>query len=260
MENLNCAGIYKITCSGNNKFYIGSSVNIKNRFNTHLYDLRLNKHHSRYLQNCYNKYGKESLVFEVIEFLTDTSNMLTLEYSLIQSLNPEFNSLKTTDVTTNSRSSEYGKKVSTIQRNRARTQTSGNITGVTGVTFSPTKNRFAAYITLKDVKIALGSYISLEEAINARQEGERIYWSSDYENLTDKEKSLVRERNKLLLRTTRNKSGYKNISYYSREDRYVVEVKCKTLGSFKTLEEALELRDSCFPKLPDNLKHLTMNL
>lgn len=60
-------GIYKITCINNNKVYIGKSIEIKQRFKKHLSDLRLNKHHSKYLQHSYNKYGEESLRFEIIE-------------------------------------------------------------------------------------------------------------------------------------------------------------------------------------------------
>lgn len=45
MRKLNkLSGIYKISCIKNNKFYIGSSVNIKRRLKTHLKLLNQNKH------------------------------------------------------------------------------------------------------------------------------------------------------------------------------------------------------------------------
>lgn len=59
-------GIYKITCISNGKFYIGSSMNVCNRWLHHLSDLRLGKHHSVYLQRCYNKYGEVSITFSIL--------------------------------------------------------------------------------------------------------------------------------------------------------------------------------------------------
>jgi group I intron endonuclease len=58
--------IYKITCINNNKVYIGSSSNIKNRWFRHKSNLKYNCSNPN-LQNSYNKYGFNSLLFEVIE-------------------------------------------------------------------------------------------------------------------------------------------------------------------------------------------------
>ena len=60
-------GIYKITFLGTASCYIGSSFNIATRKTAHLNYFKNNNHHSVKLQNAYNKYGIESLVFEVIE-------------------------------------------------------------------------------------------------------------------------------------------------------------------------------------------------
>lgn len=60
-------GIYKITCSGNNKSYIGQSVSIKRRWRDHLAELRRGAHYNNYLQNAFNKYGEESFSFEILE-------------------------------------------------------------------------------------------------------------------------------------------------------------------------------------------------
>ena len=60
-------GIYQIgsRCKPE-RFYIGSAVNIERRWKEHLYKLRLNKHDNSKLQNHYNKYGKNDLVFSII--------------------------------------------------------------------------------------------------------------------------------------------------------------------------------------------------
>ena len=61
-------GIYKLTC--NEHSYIGSSINIYYRLKKHISDLLKNKHANKYMQNAFNKYGKDSFMFEVIEECT----------------------------------------------------------------------------------------------------------------------------------------------------------------------------------------------
>ena len=60
-------GIYKIVNIKNNKIYIGSAVNIYNRFSSHKNLLNNNKHFNSHLQNSWNMYKKECFVFSVVE-------------------------------------------------------------------------------------------------------------------------------------------------------------------------------------------------
>jgi len=60
-------GIYKIQNIVNKKIYIGSSVNLENREYKHFWMLERNGHDNSYLQHSYNKYGKESFIFEILE-------------------------------------------------------------------------------------------------------------------------------------------------------------------------------------------------
>lgn len=60
-------GIYKILNIINNKFYIGSSVNIYNRWKGHISALDKNCHNNKKLQNAWNKYGKYNFKFIILQ-------------------------------------------------------------------------------------------------------------------------------------------------------------------------------------------------
>lgn len=60
-------GVYIILNKITNKFYVGHSVDIYRRFNSHKSYLRNNKHHSIYLQRAWNKYGEDNFEFIIIK-------------------------------------------------------------------------------------------------------------------------------------------------------------------------------------------------
>lgn len=72
-------GIYKIENKINGKKYIGQSVNIKERWYEHKYDLRHNIHDNYYLQNAWNKYGEENFVFNIVVECEPCVNLDNLE-------------------------------------------------------------------------------------------------------------------------------------------------------------------------------------
>lgn len=61
------SGIYKITNKLNGRIYIGSAKRFKERWQSHAYSLRKQKHSNKFLQADFNKCGEEAFVFEVIE-------------------------------------------------------------------------------------------------------------------------------------------------------------------------------------------------
>ena len=67
-------GIYKIITLHNNKYYIGSSIDIEKRWRDHLSKMRMQKHANIYLQNVYNKYGESDFAFVVLLEMPDASN------------------------------------------------------------------------------------------------------------------------------------------------------------------------------------------
>lgn len=75
-------GIYKITNTANGKFYVGSAVNIKQRFAQHRSSFKYNKHDNNYLQKAWNKYGKQVFKLEVILYC-DSENMLFYEQRIL---------------------------------------------------------------------------------------------------------------------------------------------------------------------------------
>ena len=75
----NVSGIYKIICLDNNKFYIGSSVDINRRLKTHINLLHKNKHKNKYLQNSWNKYGEKNFRYEIVETIYDISRLYLRE-------------------------------------------------------------------------------------------------------------------------------------------------------------------------------------
>ena len=60
-------GIYKIINLITNKIYVGSAIDINERFGEHKNMLIKNKHHSIKLQRSYNKHGICNFKFEIIE-------------------------------------------------------------------------------------------------------------------------------------------------------------------------------------------------
>jgi group I intron endonuclease len=84
-------GIYKIVNTKNGKLYIGSSTKIRRRWNTHKRLLRLGKHHSVPLQRAYDKYGKDSFDFILLERLAEdatSEEMYKREQYYLDTLKP----------------------------------------------------------------------------------------------------------------------------------------------------------------------------
>lgn len=86
------SGIYMIKCRETGKVYIGHSLNMKSRYQTHLAHLKSGRHGNPHLLNSFKKYGKESLEFLIVE-KCNSENLLEREYFWIdyfKSTNPKF--------------------------------------------------------------------------------------------------------------------------------------------------------------------------
>jgi group I intron endonuclease len=71
--------IYKIRNVVNQKFYVGSTGNKRERFRTHRNKLRSSKHHCAHLQAAWNKYGEDCFVFEVVEVVSSIDELQKAE-------------------------------------------------------------------------------------------------------------------------------------------------------------------------------------
>ena len=84
------SGIYQIRNLLNGHRYIGSAINLKRRWITHLRSLRSGQHHNRHLQAAYNKYGEQSLIFSVLKYV-EPEGLIKCEQSYFDTLLPEYN-------------------------------------------------------------------------------------------------------------------------------------------------------------------------
>lgn len=71
--------IYKITNVKNGKFYVGSTVDTRVRFQTHRRQLRKGTHHCAPLQAAWSKYGEECFKFSVAENVNSKDDLFEAE-------------------------------------------------------------------------------------------------------------------------------------------------------------------------------------
>ena len=91
---LKISGIYKIQSKCKpERCYIGSAVNIHNRWRMHTWTLEKNRHDNQRLQNHYNKYGIGDLEFSVL-LGCDKEDLIKNEQCFLDMCKPYFNICK----------------------------------------------------------------------------------------------------------------------------------------------------------------------
>lgn len=91
------SGIYKIENKLNGKVYIGQSMNIEQRWKTHLNSLRRNKHQNYSLQEDYNTFTEDAFKFSVIKKSESKKELYIYEsyyVDLYKGLNRELYNIK----------------------------------------------------------------------------------------------------------------------------------------------------------------------
>ena len=84
------SGIYCIRNLVTGDLYIGQAVNLHTRKRQHFNSLKRGDHDSIYLQNAYNKYGKDNFVFETL-FICEPEYLTLHEQGFVDIYNPHYN-------------------------------------------------------------------------------------------------------------------------------------------------------------------------
>ena len=77
-------GIYEIVNTVNGKRYVGSSVDIKKRWQAHILELRKGTHHAQHLQRSFNKYGEDKFILVIIRYC-DKDELIAYEQEELDS-------------------------------------------------------------------------------------------------------------------------------------------------------------------------------
>lgn len=73
------SAIYAIRHKESGRMYVGSAVRLHARWRQHRNQLRNNRHHSRYLQAAWAKYGESAFEFLILEAVDDCGDLLVRE-------------------------------------------------------------------------------------------------------------------------------------------------------------------------------------
>ena len=123
------SGIYAIHNVVNGNEYVGSSTNIRVRWREHRLSLNTKKHHSKYLQRAWDKYGASAFEFLLLE---ETSNLVEREKFYFSERKPVYNVRKVVD----------GRwTISDAAREKLRVVLKGNKRGVGHTLASPMKGK-----------------------------------------------------------------------------------------------------------------------
>lgn len=79
------SGVYQIRCITTGKVYVGSAVNVYQRWSHHQRALNRGRHKNKHLQAAWSKHGEDSFVFEVLE-ISDRSTLLVREQAWMDRL------------------------------------------------------------------------------------------------------------------------------------------------------------------------------
>jgi len=79
-------GVYEIINIENGRSYVGSAVNIKRRWWTHVNNLRKGKHDNEHLQRAWDKYGEGAFSFCLLEEVSDKNSLPKREQYYLDAL------------------------------------------------------------------------------------------------------------------------------------------------------------------------------
>lgn len=111
--------IYSITHIDTGRRYIGRASDFRLRKNRHLCDLRKGRHHCRYLQRAWDKYGEVAFSFAVIENVSPDVDIIAREQFWLDNVSDKFNGHRSASGPTGHRhSAETRGKISAALKGR----------------------------------------------------------------------------------------------------------------------------------------------
>ena len=87
------SGVYKITNTVTGDFYIGSSKNVKRRWESHKWPSRWKRYKNNPMYQDFQKYGLENFVFEILE-VVEPDSLKETEQQFIETLKPTYNNYR----------------------------------------------------------------------------------------------------------------------------------------------------------------------
>lgn len=238
-------GIYKIINILNQKYYVGSSINLEERKQKHFRTLRRNKHVNDYLQNAWNKYGEENFKWEIVEILNDLdlAEIRKVEQKYIDAdFDNQYNIAKDTMTP-----GIYSEEVKQKQINACRdTIRPNNKTGHTGIYYSEKEKDYRPSIQVWGIRVFLGSYKTLQEAINKRKEAEEYFWQPCIDQLPKHLKQEIVKQYKEACKPIRSNTNIEGVTYALGKGHSVfITTKDNiaiNLSNYLSFEDAVKLR------------------
>ncbi len=124
----NTPGIYIILNMMTGKYYLGSALRLRERWNIHQCDLRKGKHHSRKLQSSWNKHGADVFKFIVVRHV-DATQLRVLEQRYLDKYQPHVHGYNMNE-NANHVTVTPEMRIATIARNKARVWTADAVQGI----------------------------------------------------------------------------------------------------------------------------------
>ena len=231
-------GVYCIESSKGQQ-YIGSTcISFKIRWQSHLRRLRTNTHHSKHMQNCYNKHGAEYFKLSVLYVGEEKEDILEHEQHYIDTVKPKFNTAPIAGSPAGIKQSEE-----TVEKNRLNKRQRAVQQGL-GVQFTP-HNNYKIIVGLRNHTLQIGGFLTEQDAREELAKLRDYFWSSDFESKSlvdqDEEVELCRLRHRARIKALKDPSG---VYVESRSGKYrgalAVGGTKISFGSFDTKEEAEE--------------------
>lgn len=220
-------GIYCIKNKVNEKYYIGStSTTFEERWKTHKWELKNNRHGNSLLQRAWNKYGEDNFEFSIIEIIDDKRDILTIEqlyldFTTCCDRNSGYNlSLNTLNTQLGIKRTEE-----TIIKLRKVVSLNKNKSGYSGVNKTQNNKKWSVSMNFNNKKYNLGYYDTPEEAHN-------VYLTY----MTKNEQEILNFKDEIKKKTkSKCTSKYYGVSYKKSKNKWRVLV----INNKKTLLDKL---------------------